>query len=503
MSGIDSDAPSASITRATVLVIGAGFSGLGAAIQLLSAGVRDVLVLERAESVGGTWRDNTYPGCACDIPSHLYSFSFHLNPDWSHHYSKQPEIQAYLERIRTEYQLDRHLRMGVDCVRAEFSERRGCWTVHARDGRRFEARFLIGGLGPLRIPRYPDIPGRERFAGPQMHSARWDASVDLSGRRVGVVGSGASAVQIVPEIADTVGQLHVFQRTPPWVAPRMDGPIAPRTRALLRSMPWLMWIWRGLLYTRFELYYLTAFGGMDITRRLVRALFTRHIVRSMGSADAAHPLIPTYAPGCKRILSSTAWYPTLRRSDVSLHPMAVAEVDEKGVVLADGRSVPLDVLVWCTGFVVDQPLGQLDVIGRGGVSLRDQWGLRPRAHLGVTVPEFPNLFLLLGPNSGLGHNSVVLMIEAQVRYVVRAIQCAMGRGAAVSVEVKPEAEAAFVEELDRKQKSKVWAAGCSSWYLNDAGENFSIWPGTTLAYFWRMARFDLEHYALVEAGAPD
>ena len=488
--------------RTTVLVIGSGFSGLGAAIQLVDAGIRDLLVLERAGSVGGTWRDNTYPGCACDIPSHLYSFSFRLNPDWSHHYSKQPEIRAYLERVRGEYGLDRVLRFGVDCMRAEYDEARGRWTVHARDGRRFEARFLISGLGPLRIPRYPSVAGRERFAGPQMHSARWDASVELTGKRVGVVGSGASAIQIVPEIADQTAQLHVFQRTPPWVTPRLDGPISPRRRALLRAVPALMWLWRGLLYLRFELYYLAAFGGLDITRRWVRALFTHHIVREMGSPEAAAPLVPDYTPGCKRILSSTDWYPTLRRPDVALHPAAVSEVTERGVVLADGTDVPLDVLVWCTGFVVDQPLGQLDVFGRSGVSLREQWGARPRAHLGVTVPNFPNLFLLLGPNSGLGHNSVVIMIEAQVRYVVRAIRCAMGRAPTPVSRSTPEPKRRLCRN-GRQASGQGWAAGCSSWYLNEAGENFSIWPGTTLAYLARMARFDLENYLLTEPGAAE
>ncbi len=484
------------VLESTVLIIGAGFAGMAAAVKLLEAGVRDIRILERAPSVGGTWRDNTYPGCACDIPSHLYSFSFFPNPDWSHHYSPQPEIRAYLERARQHFGLDRFLTPGADCISAEFDAVTARWTLTCRDGRRFRARFVIGGLGPLRIPRYPGPVDRSRFAGPQMHSATWDPAVDLAGKRVGVVGSGASAIQVVPNIADTAGHVQVFQRTPPWVSPRPDFQYPEAVKRLFRTVPALMLLLRLFIYLQHELYFLTAFSGPDFFRRFVRASMTRHIVQSMGSPEAAKALIPDYVPGCKRILSSSDWYPTLARPDVTVHAAGVSEVTETGVVLSNGRSVELDVLVWCTGFVVDEPLGQMDVLGVGGKSLKQTWGNRPRAHLGVTMPGFPNLFLLLGPNTGLGHNSVVVMIEAQVGYVVRAIRYGLSRGESAALDVKPEAEAAFVAEMNGKQGDKVWASGCRSWYLNDSGENFSIWPGTTLSYLARMARFDAENYTL-------
>lgn len=482
--------------RTTVLIIGAGFAGMGAAISLERAGIRSFLVLERADSVGGTWRDNVYPGCACDIPSHLYSFSFHLNPDWSHQYARQPEIRAYLEGVRQAHGLDRFLRTGADATAAVFDEARGVWTVTCRDGRLFEARFLIGGLGPLRIPRFPAGVDRTRFTGPQMHSAQWDPSIDLTGKRVGVVGAGASAIQVVPNIADDTAHLHVFQRTPPWVSPRRDFAIPGWLQGAFRAVPVLMMLFRLLIYLRNEAYYFAAFSGPAFLQRAIRRMFTGYIVAELGSEEAAAPLIPDYQPGCKRILSASDWYPTLCRDDVTLHPSGVADVTETGVVLANGRQVGLDVLIWCTGFVVDEPLGHMQVLGRGGCSLADTWGHRPRAHLGVTVPGFPNLFLLLGPNTGLGHNSVVVMIEAQVRYVVRALRYAMSRGAHGCLEVRPEVEAAFVEEVNSKQGDKVWATGCASWYLNPSGENFSIWPGSTLSYLARTARFDAESFTL-------
>ena len=487
------------VERATVLIIGAGFAGMGAAIKLREAGIRDVLILERASTVGGTWRDNTYPGCACDIPSHLYSYSFHLNPDWSHHYSRQPEIQAYLEGVRSHFTLDSLLRTGADCERAEFDAKTARWTVFCKDGRRFEGRFLIGGLGPLRIPHTPQLPGIDRFAGPTMHSARWDPSIDLVGKRVGVVGSGASAIQVVPNIADDTGHLEVFQRTPPWVAPRFDPAFPPWLKRAFRAAPVLMMLLRLAIYLRHEAYFFAAFGGPNWMRERVRAMFTKHIVDELGSEEAAKALIPEYTPGCKRILSASDWYSTLRRDDVTLHPSGVAEVTETGVVLSNGRAVDLDVLIWCTGFVVDQPLGQMDVIGPDGRNLRAVWGQRPRAHLGMSMAGFPNLFLLLGPNTGLGHNSVVIMIEAQIRYIVRALQYTLGRGAHTWVDVTREAEDAFVAEVNGKQGDLVWATGCTSWYLNPSGENFSIWPGSTLSYMLRTARFDAENYSLGRA----
>ena len=482
------------VERATVIILGAGFAGIGAAIELRKQGIRDIVVLERAAQIGGTWRDNIYPGCACDVPSHLYSFSFELNPDWSHHYAGRQEIQSYLTRVRSSYGLDPLLRFGAEVVRAEFDEEAAEWTVHTADGRRFVGRFLVAGMGPLRIPKWPDVPGRERFAGPAMHTAEWDPTVDLKGKRVGVVGSGASAIQVVPNIVDDAGHLHVFQRTPPWIAPRFDPAYPAWLKDVFRAVPVLMALLRLLIYLRQEAYFFAAFKGPAWLGALIKHSFSQHIVREMGGEAEARPLIPKYTPGCKRILSSSDWFPTLRRPDVSLHPHGVAEVTESGVVLASGESVELDVIIWCTGFVVDQPLGSTDVLGKGGRNLRELWGVRPRAHLGITVPDFPNLFLLLGPNTGLGHNSVVIMIEAQINYIRRAIAHTMVRGAKAWMAPTQAALDAFLAEMDGSHKGMVWLSGCSSWYLNSVGENFSIWPASTVAYILRTLRFDAENF---------
>jgi len=481
------------VERATVLIIGAGFSGLGAAVQLRKQGVRDILILERASEVGGTWRDNVYPGCACDVPSHLYSFSFQLNPDWRHHYARQDEIHDYLKAVRRDHGLDPLLRLKANVVRSEFDESAGEWTVHTADGRRFVGRFLVAGLGPLRTPRIPDVPGKARFRGDTMHSAEWRDSVELTGKRVGVVGSGASAIQVVPNIAEDADHVHVFQRSPPWVAPRFDRAYPDWLRGAFRTVPALMWGLRALIYLRQELYYFTAFSGPEWLRRSIRKAFTDHILWEMDCREAAEPLIPDYAPGCKRILSSSDWYPALRRHDVTLHPNGVAEVTETGVVLGNGEQVELDVLVWCTGYLVDQMLGHIEVVGPDGRDLRTVWGHRPQAHLGIGVPGFPNLFLLLGPNTGLGHNSVVIMIEAQLRYISRAIRHTLGRGPRAHVAPTQAALDAYVSELDAKHSALVWQSGCASWYLNEAGENFSLWPGSTLSYMLRTLRFDAEN----------
>lgn len=497
-----SGAENREVESASVCIVGSGFAGIGAAIQARAQGFRRIVVLERAASVGGTWRDNTYPGCACDIPSHLYSFSFHLSPDWKRHFATQPEIRQYLEDVVDAHGVRPLLRFRAEVLTAHFDESRAIWRVTCADGRCFEAPVLLAGLGPLRIPKFPEGVGRERFLGPSMHSAQWDASVDLSGKRVAVVGTGASAIQVVPAIAGTAAHVHVVQRTPAWVTPRMDFAYPQALRSLFRSVPPLLTGLRGLIYAYQELLYPMVFAGPSWLRARIAKRMRQHIVREMGGEAEAAALIPQYSPGCKRILNSSAWYPALRRSDVSVHGAGLAEVQEDGILLDNGTRLPIDVLVYCTGFVVDDPLGSLHVVGRGGVSLREYWGGRPRAHLGVTVPGFPNLFLLLGPNSGLGHNSVVIMIEAQIRYICEALRYLSGLGPRAWLEARPEALDAFVDEIDRAHIDQVWNTGCSSWYLNAEGQNFSIWPGSTLSYMARTYWFDRAHYTVGQGTAP-
>jgi cation diffusion facilitator CzcD-associated flavoprotein CzcO len=477
-----------------VLILGAGFGGLCAAIRLLQAGRRDFLLLERASRLGGTWRDNRYPGAACDIPSHLYSFSFDLNPRWTRTYAGHAEIQAYLEACTERHGLHPHLRTGAEVELAEWDEGAARWRVRTTDGRVFVSRFVIFGLGALKDPRWPDLPGLDQLRGPVTHSARWPDGLSLAGRRVGVVGTGASAVQILPKIAPEVAELHVFQRTPAWVVPRRDRAYRSVEKAALTRVPGLIRVFREALYLAQEARYPLLFRRRGLGARLIEAGMRAHIRRTISDPALVSALTPTYAAGCKRILISSDYYPTFRRSNVHLHTEAIAAVEPEGLRMADGRLQPLDALVCCTGFTVDQPLGALQVRGRGGVDLAQRWGGRPRAYLGVTVPGYPNAFILLGPNTALGHNSVVVMIEAQVEYALEAITRTAARGPVATVEVRPERLDAFIAEVDHAHQGQAWATGCRSWYLNQDGQNFTVWPGSTLSYRWRLRRFDAEAY---------
>lgn len=480
----------------TVAIIGSGFAGLGMAIRLRQAGITDLVVLEAAGAVGGTWRDNTYPGAACDIPSHLYSYSFEPNPAWTHRFARQPEIWDYLERCATKYGVRPHLWFGAAVKEARFDETAARWTLRCHDGRELRARFVVFATGGLRDPRYPNLPGLDSFGGELMHSARWRPEVQLEGKRVGVLGTGASAVQVVPELAGRVGELHLFQRTPAWVRPRGDRPFSAEERRRFARSPLRMRAERLRTYLALEANYPLFFRRDTLAGRAAAWALARNVRRVVADPALAQALTPSYAVGCKRVLLSDDYLPAVARPDVTLHTTAVARVQAGGVVLRDGREVGLDVLVCCTGFQVDAPLGELEVFGRGGVSLGERWRARPTAYLGVSVAEFPNAFVLLGPNSGLGHNSVVVMIEAQLGYVLKGIQATLRASEAATVEVRAEVQRAFVEEVDARHAALVWASGCQSWYLADGGENFTVWPGSTLYYLWRTRRFDAACYRI-------
>ncbi len=495
-------AGAAPVERCTVLIIGSGFSGLASAHYLEKAGITDFLILERAQAVGGTWRDNTYPGCACDVPSRLYSFSFAPKPDWSHRYARQPEIRAYLEALTTERGFRDRLRFGAEVVHAGWDADRGRWTVETADGRRFDGRFLIAGVGGLKDPRLPALPGRARFRGAQVHSARWDPTLDLRGKRVAVVGTGASAIQVVPAIAGQVDALTVFQRSPAWVLPRMDAEVSALQKGLLTVVPGLERLARLLTWLRMESRYFAIFRQDGPLRRLVMALVRRHIRAALPDPALAARVTPDYDIGCKRVLVSDDWYPALQRPHVSVVDQPIAALTEEGVQAADGTVTPCDVVVWCTGFTVDAPLGEMRITGRDGADLATVWGGRPRGWLGISMAGFPNAFLLLGPNTALGHNSVVIMIEAQVRYIVQAIRHTEGLGPGGWLDVDAAAVDRFVADVDQSLSGQVWQSGCQSWYLNAEGQNFTIWPGSTASYLWATRRFDPAVYTAGRALRP-
>ena len=484
-----------------VAIIGTGFGGIAMAVRLLEDGLQDVVLLERADDTGGTWRDNTYPGAACDIPSHLYSLSFEPKGDWTRRYSPQPEIRAYLDDVVERHGLRGRTRFGFDVRALAWDEATSTWTLTSQDGDRVVADVVVNAVGALKDPRWPAIEGLDDFEGPLFHSARWDHGADLAGRRVGVVGTGASAIQFVPELAEVAGHLTVLQRTPPWIVPRGDRAYRWWERALYDTVAPARLAHRFATWASHELTHLV-FASDGPVRDLGERYARWHLQRQVPDSELRATLTPDYELGCKRILRSDDYYPALARPDVTVETRSIARVTPTGVELADGDRVELDALVLGTGFTVDDPLHGTVVTGRDGRDLDGFWDGRPSAHLGITVPGFPNHFLLLGPNTGLGHNSVVVMIEAQVEYVRRAVAL-LRRDDVASIEVTEQAHDEFVAWVDEQNADATWSSGCSSWYLNDRGENFSVWPGTTASYKLATRRLDrTKHVVRAPARTP-
>jgi cation diffusion facilitator CzcD-associated flavoprotein CzcO len=468
--------------KVDVLIVGGGFSGLCMAIKLREAGMDSFLLIEKSDDIGGTWYDNRYPGCACDIPSHLYSFSFDPWPDWSRMYPGQQEIHLYLKRCVQRYELASHVRLNTRFEEAIWSESEGLWQVSAGEGMRIEARVLVSGIGALHVPQYPRVKGLDRFSGPTFHSSNWNHDVDLEGKNVAVVGTGASAIQFVPQIAPRAGKLYLFQRTPPWIVPRMDFAIAEKWKQRFRRFPLMMRAFRQLIFWRQE-FRVLGFLGNRFVRRKATEIATHHLEKQIADPKMRAALKPNYELGCKRVLVSDDYYPTLTRPNVELVTSGIAEVQKHSIVTDDGLERPADVLVFGTGFRATEPLIGIRIVGRGGLEIHNAWRERMSAYLGVTVSGFPNLFLLLGPNTGLGHNSVLLMIEAQVRYVMSCLAL-MKRSQKRVLEVRLETQTQFVTDIHRRLAGTVWqSGGCRSWYQDQrTGENTALWPGSVVAY---------------------
>lgn len=484
--------PASTPQRHRVIVVGTGFSGLCMGVKLREAGEDDFVLLERAHEVGGTWRDNTYPGCGCDVPSHLYSFSFAPNPNWSRLYAPQAEILAYLKDVARRFDLIRHIRFGTNLVGARYDETRRLWVVRAEDGRVFEGEVLVSGMGGLSNPLVPDLPGLARFRGRVFHSATWEHDHDLSGRRVAVVGSGASAIQFVPAIAPLVDRLDYYQRTPPWVIPKDDRPLTERERADFAAHPWRQQMQRLSQYWLMEARFL-AFKYKPEWMQLVARMGRHRIERSIRDPQRRAQVTPDYTPGCKRLLISNDYYPALARTNVDVITDGIREVTETGIVTQDGTLREVDTLIFGTGFKVADPIPKGTVYGRGGLDLADAWRDGPEAYMGIAVAGFPNFFMLMGPNTGLGHNSMVFMIESQAHYIVEALK-AMRERRLRTLEVRPAAQTRFVNEVQQQLQRTVWQSGCKSWYLTAQGRNISLWPGFTFTYRIKTRRFNLQPY---------
>ncbi|MGC2745114.1 MAG: NAD(P)/FAD-dependent oxidoreductase [Candidatus Angelobacter sp.] len=466
-----------------VLIVGAGFSGLGLAIKLLQQGDKDFLVIEKADDIGGTWYANQYPGCACDIPSHLYSFSFDRNPDWSRMYSGRNEIQSYLKSCAQKFGLNQYIRVNTAMKEAVWDEPTSLWRVTTGDGALIRCRVLISAVGALHVPKFPEIPGIEKFSGPSFHSTWWNASVPLEGKRVAVIGTGASAIQFVPEIAPKVAKLSIFQRTPPWILPKEDFAIPERWRNRFRQLPFFTGLFRTALFWLYEIRVWAFLGKAPALRRRGLKMALDHISAQVPDPELRARVTPNYQFGCKRVLISNDFYPALQRPNVEFITDGIREIREHSIVTQDGTERPVDVLIYATGFRVTEPLHDTRVVGRNGVDIHAAWQERIRAYLGVTVSGFPNFFILLGPNTGLGHNSVVLMSEAQIAYVMSCLRLMHKRHSRV-MEVKAETQQQFVDELRKRLAGTVWeSGGCRSWYQDArTGESPVIWPGSVVAY---------------------
>jgi cation diffusion facilitator CzcD-associated flavoprotein CzcO len=474
-----------------IVIAGAGLAGLGMAIALRRDGIEDFVVLERADDLGGTWRDNSYPGCACDIASVLYSYSDEQNPSWTRAFARQPEIHAYIQDVARRHDLARHIRYRHEVLEAAWDDDADRWQIRTTGGE-FTAEILISAVGALADPSIPDLPGLDAFEGTVFHSARWNHDHDLAGRRVAVVGTGASAIQFVPEIQPAVGHLDLFQRTPPWVLPR-GNPVIPASwrRRFARHPGVLGWL-RRTVFSVYEAFHLGFQhpAVMKLAERRARA----HIEREVADPELRAKLIPDYRLGCKRVLGSDTWYPALTQDNVDVITAGIAQVTADGIVDEQGTHHPADTIIFGTGFhVSDVPVSHR-IRGRGGELLADRWQGSPQAHLGIGVAGYPNLFMLLGPNTGLGHNSVLLMIEAQIAYLRRALRYRREHGLA-TLEPTAQAQAAYVAAVDRGTEGSVWTAGgCLSWYVDATGRNSTLWPGSVRAYQRRLARFEIGDY---------
>ncbi len=477
----------------SVAIIGSGFAGLGMAIRLKERGDDDFIVLERADDVGGTWRANTYPGAACDVPSRLYSYSFAPNPEWTRSFSPQGEILDYLRDCAERFGVREHIRFGCEVERAAWDEDAGEWTIETTGGT-VTARVLVSAAGALSEPRLPDIPGVERFAGTVFHSARWDHGHDLTGERVAVVGTGASAIQIVPSIQPKVASVEVYQRTPPWIVPRRDRRFTRVERVLYRRFPALQRIARESIYWGRETNVI-GFRHPRLMKAVVERIARRHLARQVPDPELRRKLTPDYTIGCKRILISNDYYRALSQPNAGVVTEPIVEVRERSIVTADGAEHPADSIVFATGFEVTPPPIVRRIRGRGGRALADVWARDGmQAYRGTTVAGFPNLFFLVGPNTGLGHNSIVYVIEAQIAYVLDALRT-MERRSLAAVEPRAGAQAEYNRAIQAKLEGTVWnAGGCASWYLDAAGRNTTLWPTYTFPMKRMLERFDVAAY---------
>jgi len=473
-----------------IAIIGAGLSGMCMAIKLKEAGFHNFTLFEKADNVGGTWRDNTYPGVACDVPSHLYSYSFEPKLDWSKMYSPGGEIQGYCEDVAKKYGLLEKTKFGHELTRSEFKD--GGWDIEFADGTKEHADFLVSCIGGLHVPSYPDIEGKESFEGVSFHSAKWDHDHDLTGKHVAVVGSAASALQLVPEIVDRVASLDMYQRTPNWVMPRADAPYSETRKAWFKRIPFLAKLHRLAIYLTYESR-IPLFKGSKLMGKYVSRMAKKHLEAQVKDPDLREKLTPDYPVGCKRILASDSFFPALQQDHVSVITDGISKITPTGIEASDGTLRTADTIIYATGFKPFTMLDTQEIIGDDGLTMREYLAEGVRAHRTVMVPGFPNYFMLTGPNSGLGHNSVILVVEAQTKYIINCIK-ETARRKAQTINPLASASDAFNAQIQEQLKNTVWNGNCNSWYHDENGHIFTLWPKGTINFKNSLKKVRTEEY---------
>ena len=479
-------APAVTTKTPRIVIIGAGVSGIGSAIKLREAGFHDLRIVEKSDSFGGTWHDNSYPGASCDVPAHLYSLSFAPNPNWSVHFAGQPEILAHFRSVAAEHHLSDITSFNTEIVSAEWRHETAEWHLHTATGDEIVANVVISGLGQLNRPKIPAIEGLQSFEGTKFHSARWNHDHDLTGRRVAVIGTGASAIQFVPEVAKQVGHLDLYQRSPNWVLPRVNEPYSEGRKRAFRRVPGARLLHRAAIWARFEGLVGPVFNSGSVPNKKATEAAMKFLASSVPDDDLRAKLTPDYPIGCTRILGSSSWYPTLQQSNVEVITSGIERIVADGIIDTEGRHREVDTIIFGTGFRTTEFLSPINFRGIHGRSLHESWGDGAEAYMGTITAGFPNLFMLYGPNTNLGHNSIIFMIEQQLRYVVKLLD-EMKALDLVAIEPRPEAQAIYNEWVQEKMRKRVWVADCSSWYKNESGKVVNNWPTSTVEY-WRKCR---------------
>jgi len=477
-----------------IVIIGTGFAGIGMAVKLQQAGIHSFKLVERSNEVGGTWRDNTYPGCECDVQSHLYSFSFEPKADWSKKYSSWNEIRDYIIAVTDKHNLRQKIQFNTGLEGASFDKNSGTWLVNLSDGSKTRARFVITAVGPLSNPSIPEISGKESFNGPIFHSAQWDHAADLKGKKIAVIGTGASSIQFVPRIAENAQSIELFQRSAPWILPKPDRKIFAIEKALYQYLPGWRLAHRASLYWANEVTLRGFLKEKSWIRSIAEWGATKHIHHHIKDEELRKKLTPDFQFGCKRALLSNEYYPALARDNVAVVDTGIERITETGIIDKQGKAHDVDVIIWGTGFKVDEPLMGIDIAGIDGQDLNAVWKDNGfESYYGTTVAGFPNAFILAGPNTGIGHTSLVVMIEAQFSYIMDAIQKIQQQDIKY-IDVKESVQTQFCQSMQDKMVGTAWTSGCNSWYLSDSGKNFTIWPDYTYNYIRQIKQINLADY---------